>query len=376
MTLRVLHVLEALEGGTARHVIDVVRHAHGVDHEVVVPERRVGGLTDEQAIGHLTAAGATVHVRPMRRTPWSPGNGVALAGLARLVRRRRPDVVHGHSSIGGLLARLVATGARRPRIYTPNGITQVRVGRTVERALRPLTDRFVAVSPSEGELAVAERIADAAHLAVIPNGIELEPAPPIDLRAHLGLGPDVPLVGTIARLVAQKAPLDYVTACSLVAAEVDDAHFVLIGGGTQAREVDGAVVAAGLGARFHRVHALPGAAGALGSLDVFALTSLFEGGPYAPLESMRAGTAVVLTDVVGSRDTIVHGESGVLVEPRAPAAMAAAIVALLHDPDRRARFAAAGQARVAERFDVRMMGRRVADLYAEVADARLSDELS
>jgi glycosyltransferase involved in cell wall biosynthesis len=363
---RVLHVLEALEGGTARHLVDVVRHAKGTAHEVVIPVERIGGVTDEAAEGHLREAGATVHHLGMRRTPWSPANAAALVRLARLVRRVEPDVVHGHSSIGGLLARLAAAGTGRPRVYTPNGVTDVRAGRWVERALAPLTDRVVAVSTSEAATVVDLHLAAADRVATIPNGIDLEPAARIDLRSRLGIGAGVPLVGSIARLVPQKAPLDLVAAAAAVRAEVPEARFVLVGDGALAGEVDAAVRTAGLEGVLQRIPVLPGAAGLLADLDVFLLTSRFEGGPYAPLEAMREGAAVVLTDVVGSRDAVEDGRTGLLVPPGEPAAAAAAVVGLLRDPARRASLISAARERVAQRFDVRAMGAAHDALYADL----------
>ncbi|MDQ2648013.1 MAG: glycosyltransferase [Actinomycetota bacterium] len=367
---RVLHVLEALEGGTARHVIDIVRHARGSVHEVAVPEERRGGLTDRTAIAQFEAAGAVVHLVPLRRTPWTPGNLVSLARVRRLVSRRDPDVIHTHSSIGGLVGRVAVVGRHVPRVYTPNGITHVRIGRTMERVLGRLTDRFVAVSTSEAELATSLGLIDASKLVVIPNGVEPTGPEPIDLRGQFGLGPDTPLVGTVARLVPQKAPLDLVAAWAIVAAARPDVRFVWIGGGELAAEFDAAVAAAALTERLVRIDELPGAAGALGDLDLFTLASIFEGGPYAPLEAMRANTAVVLTDVVGSRDAVVDGESGVLVPAGRPDALAAAVIALLDDPERRHAIAASGAQRVADEFTVTRMGQRLDDLYLELTTRR------
>ncbi len=363
---RVLHVLEAIEGGTSRHLIDVVTHATATDHTVVVPPRRVGGETDERCVPALRAAGATVELLPMHRTPWSRANGPALVRLRRLIRDVAPDVVHGHSSIGGVLARLAATRTGIPTVYTPNGITPVRAGRVVERALAGRTDRLVAVSSSEAELARSLHLAS--EVVVVPNGIELTPPPaPLDLRAHLELPAGVPLVGTIARLVPQKAPEVFVAACARIGGTVPEARFVLIGAGELEEEVDRAVAASGVADRFSRIPVLADAAGALDQLDVFALSSRFEGGPYAPLEAMRAGTPVVLTEVVGSRDTVEHGVSGLIVPPEDPDALAEAVIGLLRDPDGRRRMGRAGQARVVERFDVRAMGRALDDLYAGLA---------
>jgi len=369
---RVLHVLEALEGGTSRHLIDVVTHATGSDHTVAVPPRRVGGETDEQALPRLRAAGVDLRLVRMHRTPWSPANAIALVRLRGLIGGVRPDVVHGHSSIGGLLARLAATGTGVPTVYTPNGITPVRAGLLVERALRRRTNVLVAVSASEAELALDRGLIGRREVVVIPNGIEVDlPPAPLDLRAHLGIDPATPLVGTIARLVPQKAPEDFVAACDILARFVPEVHFVMIGGGELETDVDAAVQRAGLGPRFSRIEALPGAAGVLGQLDVFALSSRFEGGPYSPLEAMRAGTPVVLTAVVGSRDTVEDGDSGLVVPPGDPLALAEAVAGLLRDPDRRRRMGRAGRARVAARFDVRMMGATLDALYDELRRPRV-----
>jgi glycosyltransferase involved in cell wall biosynthesis len=255
-------------------------------------------------------------------------------------------------------------------VYTPNGITEVRAGLVVERSLHRLTDRFIAVSPSEAQLAARRGLATPDKIVVIPNAIEPGLPKAIDLRGLLGIAADTPLVGTIGRLVPQKAPAVFVEACALIARSVPDARFVLIGGGALAAEVDDAVERAGLNGAFSRIEQLPGAAGALGDLDVFALSSIFEGGPYAPLEAMRAGTAVVLTDVTGNRDAVEHGISGLLVPPADPDALSGAVVALLQDSELRHRLAQRGRDRVRDSFDVTVMGGRLADLYRELSSSR------
>lgn len=366
----VLHVLEALEGGTARHLVDIATHATATDHHVVIPRRRVGGLTDETALPRLQAAGAVVHHLDLRRTPWSPANVGALRRLRSLAREVRPDVIHGHSSIGGLLARLAVDPRRTPTVYTANGITSVRAGLVVERWLRRRTTAFVATSASEAERAAELGLTRGTRAVVIPNGIDLTvPPSPLDLRSELGLPPDAVLVGTVSRLVPQKAPEDLVTASGALLARAPGVHVVVIGDGELVDVYESAVDAAGLRGRLHRIPAVPDVGGALDQLDVFLLASRFEGGPYAPLEAMRAGTPVVLTDVVGNRDAVVDGTSGVLVPAGRPDLLGAAVADLLDDGDRRARIGAAGRARVAEQFDVRATMGRLERLYAELAGA-------
>ena len=364
-----LHVLEALEGGTARHVTDVVAHASGVRHVVVTPATRHGGFTAERARPAIEAAGGRVVTVAMRRSPVSWRNPVAVARLRGLVDELRPDVVHGHSTIGGALGR-VAAGRRAHRVYTPNGFSPSPAVRVAERALDRLTDVLVAVSDSEADDLRRAGLGRHGRLVTIPNGIDLDPPasePGPALTALLGLPPDTPLVGTIARLVPQKAPERFVTVGAGVIARRPDVHLVLIGSGRLAGAVERRVDELGIRSHFHRIPALPGAHRVLDQLRVFVLASRFEGGAYTPLEAMRAGVPVVVSDVVGNRDAVIDGVSGRIVAADDTDGLAGAVVGLLDDPERAAAMVVAARARLAERFDVREMGAALSQLYADVA---------
>jgi glycosyltransferase involved in cell wall biosynthesis len=366
VTPTVLHILEALEGGTSRHVIDVVRSVPDVRHEVAMPSARAVGVTDTAAAGAIEEAGGRVHVVDMHRDPLRLRNVSALRHLRRLVRTLEPDIVHGHSSIGGSFARVVTGRRRIPVVYTPNGLATGRGALAIERILGKRTDRLIAVSESEGALARDLKLVPVANVCVVPNGIDLTPAPPLEptLRARLGIGASTLLVGTIGRLVPQKAPEVYVAACTLVAERVPEAHFVLIGSGPLQHLVDAGLDGGALDGRFHQLDALEGAARALGELDVFVLVSRFEGGPYAPLEAIRAGAPVVLSDVVGNRDVVVDDDSGLVVDPEDPEGAASAITSLLLDPPRRAALAAAAHHRLTRQFSLEAMGEATAAVYS------------
>ncbi len=367
---KVLHVLEAIETGCARHLSDVVRSGRGVRHHVVVPPERIGGHTDLAAFAAFAAAGASVHVVDMRRNPASPRNPVAMVAVRRLIRRHELDGVHGHSTIGGIVARAAAVGTGAAVVYTPNGVARGAAATAVERALGRVTDRFVAVSPSERAEVLRRRLVPEDRLVLVPNGIDPVAPEPLDLRGLLGLDPAVPVVGSVGRLVHQKAPEVLLRGWALVAQRIPTAHFVLVGDGPLAGTVDTLAVELGLGARFHRIPFLAGAAAYLPSLDVFALASRFEGGPYVPLEAMRAGVPVVLTDVTGSRDAVEHGITGLLVPAGDHAALAEQIVALLNQPSRARRLARAGREAIHERFTIEVMGDQLRGLYSELAGRR------
>jgi glycosyltransferase involved in cell wall biosynthesis len=370
VTRRVLHVLEAVGGGTARHLLDVVRHTPGVEHHVAIPASWNGQLRDLWAAWKLRADGARVSFVQMHHAPFHPGNAAALVALRALVADLRPDIVHGHSSVGGALARLASWHAPVPRVYTPNGLRPGRASTAIERLLAVRTNRIVACSPSEAEELTRRAIAPADRIVTIPNGIDLEPPGPasLDLRRALGIDPHAPLVGTLCRLVEQKAPEWFVAGARALLARNREVHCLLIGSGPLERRVQRLVREYGLGWRFHRMPALPEAARVLDQLDVFVLVSRFEGGPYSPLEAMRAGTPVVLSDVVGNRDVVEHGVSGLLVPPGDAERFAEAVDTVLRDDLFRAKLVRAARERLVARFDARAMGAALGALYAELLE--------
>lgn len=360
----VLHVVEAVEAGVLRHVADLVSSVSAT-HHVAMPTVRRGGRTDAELVARIRAAGAAVHPLRLTRSPVTLSNAWACARLRRLVRRLRPDVVHLHSSIAGAVGRVALVGSRVPVVYTPNGVSPSRVARAVERRLGKRAAAIVAVSASEQRLVNDLRWAAPERVHVIPNGIELRPvaAEGPGLRERLGLGSDDLLIGAVGRLTEQKAPEVVLEAWGAVLAARPDVTAVWMGDGVLRPEAEALAARVGAG-RLHLLGHVPGAGALVGELDLLCLGSRFEGLPYAPLEAMRAGVAVIGTDVVGTRDVLDHDRTGLLVPPDDPAALAAAVLDLLQDPSRRHRLAAAGRAEQEERFSLPGMAASVTRLYA------------
>jgi glycosyltransferase involved in cell wall biosynthesis len=362
----VVHVLEAMGGGTSRHLLDLVTSTDGFTHVVVVPTQRFEDATDTTMIPGLRAAGFDVRIIDMRRTPTHPDNAKAMLKIWWLLQSLKPSIVHGHSHIGGALARAGSFPVHGvPRVWTPNGVHTKTSVLLAERAFNLLTSATVAVSESEAELLRSRRVVRPGRLVTIPNGIETTPrrTDPGRLRRDLGIPQDAPLVGTIGRLMPQKAPLDFVACCALLHERYPSAHFVQIGDGVMAADVDEAARDLTAKGVYHRVAYLPNASEYLSDLDVFLLQSVFEGGPYAPLEAMREGVPVVLTDVVGSRDVVIDGVSGFLVRYADVGAAAEAVGKLLDNPSLRATFSVEGTKRLNDMFSARAMGEAHRAMY-------------
>jgi glycosyltransferase involved in cell wall biosynthesis len=368
----VLHVLEAFAGGTERHLIDLVRNLDSFQHVIVVPAEHHGrstGPATQQAVD----AGARVEIVAMSRSAdWH--NLAAPLFVRAIIRRLKPDLVHGHSSIGGVVARSATIGTGIPVLYTGHGLSRNPWALRAERALRHHYDRFIAVSAGEREFALQSGIADADQIVVIPNGIddrESTESSEHRLRGMLDLSPTVPVIGSVARLAAQKAPDVFIAAAAIVKARRPDAHFVLIGYGPLQTDVERLALETGLGSNFHLIDKLANARDCLSEFDIFTLPSRFEGAPYSLLEAMRAGTPVVVTDVAGNRDAVRDGRTGLVVPPDDPAALADALLKLMDDDSLRERLASGARAALPQ-FDLASMVRATERVYGELRGATLS----
>jgi glycosyltransferase involved in cell wall biosynthesis len=173
--------------------------------------------------------------------------------------------------------------------------------------------------------------------------------------AHPALRSDRPLVGNVARLAPQKDHQTLIEAARLV----PEADFVVAGDGELRQELEQEAE----GTRLRFLGARDDVPELLASLDVFAFPSLFEGLCLAVIEAQAAGVPVVATPVGGIRETVVDGETGLLVPTGDPPALAEAIRRLLEDRPAAEAMAAEAKRRVRERFSVERMVEETLRLY-------------
>jgi glycosyltransferase involved in cell wall biosynthesis len=306
-----------------------------------------------------------------------PADLRAAAALWRLAAGY--DIVHTHTSKAGVLGRFAARARKVPAVvHTIHGFP-VHPGMSwpVRRALLAVeglaagcTDRVVVVCEANAREALALGIATPERLAVIVSGVPAATVTSGDRargRAALGLPQDAPLVGTVTRLMQQKAPLDFVAAARRIVAADLAAHVVVVGDGPLRAEVERAA------AGEHRIHLLgfrDDVPDLLAATDVVAFSSLWEGLGRALTEAVLAAKPVVATAVNGVPDLVVDGTNGYLVPPGRPDLLAERTLAVLGLPDRGASLGAAGAARIAGRFDVSEMVAGIDALYREALGRR------
>ena len=299
-----------------------------------------------------------------------------LGQLIRLFRKFRPHVVHTHLAKAGVLGRVAARLTGVPVvIHTFHGNVlrgyfgagRSRAFTIIEQAMARLSTVVVAISPEQRLQLEELGIAPAARIAEVPLGLDLRPFIDVErgsLRAELCLGLDAELVGIVARLVPIKRLDVFLDAATRVAARRPRVQFIVLGDGPLRFELERCARDRGLPVTFLGWRAdLPSV---YADLDVVVLTSDNEGTPVSVIEGLAAGRAVVATDVGGVSDVIGGPDSGRIVPPRDPEAVARAIEELLSDGTLRARLGMAGRARVYPDYDVSTLVDRVAGLYEDV----------
>jgi glycosyltransferase involved in cell wall biosynthesis len=244
-----------------------------------------------------------------------------------------------------------------------------------DRLLSRLTDRAIAVSGSTRDFLVRERHVPASRVRLIWNGAPLAEFAPVAAevalatRRELGLPAKAPVVGSIGRLSEQKGHRYLLDAAARVLALRKDACFLIVGDGDQMEPLRRQAQALGIASSVvfagHRtdVRAL------LGALDVFCISSTYEGTPLALFEAMAAGKAIVSTAVDGCREVLEDGGTGLLVPPRDPDALSVALRRCLDDAELRASLARRARESSA-RYDIDACVAQMQDLYDEILAER------
>ncbi|MCD4738727.1 MAG: glycosyltransferase [Anaerolineae bacterium] len=288
--------------------------------------------------------------------------------LYRLLRRERPTILHTwmfHANIPGrVLGRLtgIPIVISSERTMGQESRWRYRLNRLTD----PLTDRVVCVSQLVADFVVAEVGIPRHKTIVIPNGIDAQAFEHLPTkqkaRVDLGLPLDSTLVGTVARL----DPVKRLDVLLQATALMDDVHTVIVGAGPERESLEALSERLGLADRVHFVGQQSNVPEWLAALDIFALTSDWEGMSNAILEAMAAGLPIVATAVGGTPEVVVDGVTGLLVPPRDPDALTQAITRLLRDPDLRRKMGRAGRERVQQHFSVERMVQQTQSLYEQL----------
>lgn len=288
--------------------------------------------------------------------PWRDQH--ALSEIRRIIREVRPHIVHTHTAKAGVLGRWAAWRERVPVIvhtfhghvfngYFSSAKTAAFV--QIERALARVTTRLVTVSDDVRAEILGRGIGRADRFEVIRLGLDLDRFAEAEklrgqLKQQLGLAPDAPTVGIVARLVPIKAHEVFLDVAGLVAAKRPDAVFLIVGDGERRGELEASVRARGLQDRVRFLGWRADLDRVYADLDVVMLTSRNEGSPVALIEAMAAARPVVATRVGGVAELV--GDAGFGADVDDSPALARHVLTLLDDEAQRDEIGRRGRSRV------------------------------
>ena len=370
----VAHIITKLElGGAQQNTLFTVSHLDATRFRPILITGEPGVLDQEAR----ALEGVSFHQIPSLVRPIRPlRDALALLLLTTLLRRLKPAIVHTHSSKAGVLGRLAAWAAGVPIIiHTIHGFGFTRYQHALhrwiliasERLVSRLTTRFFCVSEASRRTGIELGLFSPERSTVIRSGVDLaafrrEPADREAKRRELGCEPGQPLVGMVAPLKPQKAPVDFVRVAKVIHRKFPGARFVLVGDGELRPAVEAEVQRLGLQAVFRLAGWRRNIAEVLHCLDVFVLTSLWEGLPRVYLEALSASVPVVGTRVDGATEVIEDGVNGFLAEPGDIQTLADRVMRLLAEEEERRTMSERGRA-LPGQFDITEMVRQQEQEY-------------
>ncbi|MBI1292564.1 glycosyltransferase [bacterium] len=343
MGLRILHVdSEMGYRGGQRQVQLLIEGllARGHDCALVCPE----GSALHKLAGER---GWTVY--PYRRPILGVRNPLLHAAVRGFARTWRPDLVHAHSGNGHSLAVSAFIG-KLPVISTRRVDFAVGGNWFSRRKYTRPGQRFIAISSAVRDILIAGGVAPA-NIDLVYSGIDTTRVAGGDgttLRSEWLGGTEGPLIGFIGALVDHKAPWILAEAMPTVRRSIPGARLVFVGEGSERPRIE--TIAAASDAGVLLAGWRDDVADCYAAFDLFVMPSKLEGLCTSLVDALAADVPCIASRAGGIPDVIADGESGDLVPPLDPEALARAIVALWNDPERRARYQQAGVERVRRLF--------------------------
>ncbi|HEY2588625.1 MAG TPA: glycosyltransferase [Tepidisphaeraceae bacterium] len=376
--VRVVHIINSFEfGGAESMLCNLLLRS---DRRRFDPHV-VALIDDLRVAGPIVAAEIPLVTMGMKPGLPSP---LAIVRLIRHLRRLRPAVVQtwmDHSNlIGGVAARFVPGARVVWGIHHSNHVAELTKRTTLmtvgacARLSGRVPARIVCCS-EQSRVHYGQRGFTSERLTVIPNGFDTDHFRPdatarLAIRQEIGVAPDAPLVGLVARYDPVKDHATFLRAAAIVHREFPDAQFLMCGDKVDPSNaaLTQLIDSLGIGRACHLLGPRRDVARIYAALDISTSSSISEAFPLAVGEAMACGVPCVATDVGDS--ALMVGDTGMIVPPGDPGALAAGMAELIGmAPSGRARLGGEARRRVRDRFDLGTVTRRYEALYEEILGA-------
>lgn len=305
---------------------------------------------------------------------------IALLKLVNQIKKAKALIVHTHCSKAGILGRIAARMAGVPIIvhtihawgfHDHMSSVERFLYITIERIVEKITDRLIAVSTLNIETGIDAGISTREKYTVIHSGIDIDLYRNVSIdvtkkKEELGIDSKALVIGTVGRLSPQKAPQDFVKAAAVVLREIPNAVFLYVGDGPLRNEVEELIHELGISENIILAGLRTDVPELLAVMEIFVLSSLWEGLPRVFLEAMSAGLPIVATNVDGASQAIKDGQNGFLIPPGDYIALARKILKLAGDPQLIEEMGKTSQQLMHSNFSVYTMVDQIQNLYEDL----------
>lgn len=372
--LKLLHVIKSLGRGGAEMLLlsthqPLERLGVRCEYAYFLPWK-------DALVGELRDAGGRVHLIPART---SVGVLLAARRLASLVRSGEYDLLHCHLPLAGVAGRIAGRLTGTPVVYTEHNLQERyrRPTRWLNARTWRWQEQVVAVS-AEVERSILASMGEEVPVRTVANGVDTnlhapDPGLRAEARGRLGLDPTDPVIGTVAVFRTQKRLDRWLQAAALLLQTHPALRLLIVGDGPEKAKVLSWAQELGIRERLYLPGLQDDVRPYLAAMDIYMLSSDFEGLPVAVLEAMSMEVPVVSTRVGGVPEAVRDGRNGTIVESSEPEALATACARLLDDLATRKQYGVESRRTVQARFSVERMAAELCEVYRDALAGRGSE---
>lgn len=363
--IKVLEVIRQGQiGGGETHLLDLVSHFNPQEVEAVVLSFTGGPMVDT-----LRQKGIKTYIVETSY-PFDPRISKK---IKTIIQSEKICLIHAHGSRAASNVVFLAHKLHIPFIYTVHGWSFHQSQSPLIYRLRCLSEKLICrytkqvICVSESNRLTGEKNFGLKKATVIENGINLEKFDPDkaskNIREELGFQPDDLIVGFIARLTLQKAPLDFIKSILLAHKELPALKALIVGEGDQQEEMQAFIQAQNARSYIITTPFRQDVPDLLHAIDIFCLPSLWEGLSISLLEAMAMKKALVVTPTDGTRELITHERNGLIAPFSSPEKLALCYIQYARHPELMDKYAFVNRQIIEQRFDCRRVSEKVTELY-------------
>jgi glycosyltransferase involved in cell wall biosynthesis len=378
--IRVLHIITRLiVGGAQENTMFTTELLDRSRYQVDVLSGPQTG-SEGSLIDEVRSRGILLTLLPELVREISPIKDIiALWKIVQILKSNQYSIVHTHSSKAGVLGRAAAILARTPIVihsvhgwsfhdHMPWLVKIIYI--ILERFFAHFTDALIVVAQQDMTKGIDNKIGSERQYYLVRSAIPLNDFDPKNfdrqmIRDEIGIPQHVPVLGNVGRFSAQKNPLEWIRVAALVKQAVPDCYFLLVGNGPLRVQVENLIIELGISDCTILTGLRRDIPRLLSVMDVFLLTSLWEGLPRVIPQAMRMGLPVIVTGVDGSREAIQNQTTGFICKSGDVNHMAQHCIDLLKNPKKRLEIGARASTFAANEFDLDHMITRIDHIYQE-----------